>query len=311
MAEFKTEIRKPFEGSQINVTLTITREFRVRLWLGKFFMALGARVLVGRKYGGKHEMHIETKHTKPTHPCMPKTSIDIHVETETRSHGPPWRVPAVPTPISFPGSDAMRQIIAENYPSRSGFVVTDQKLPEGVPLATPCSFPGCGAVDDRWCRHWPRYEFVDAETGLPFDINKFLSKPSPQHKAECDCAEFHGGACQWPKCAGAKGGFVPAGKPHIVGEKPSEQVAPKDFDSELGVSKIDALPIPMLIYCPKCSLQHIDEPKDEWTNPPHRSHLCAFCGYIWRHADVSTVGVVELCTRGGGDLEPSPMKAKK
>jgi hypothetical protein len=28
--------------------------------------------------------------------------------------------------------------------------------------------------------------------------------PSPQHKAECDCAEFSGGKCLWPACAAGK-----------------------------------------------------------------------------------------------------------
>lgn len=76
-----------------------------------------------------------------------------------------------------------------------------------------------------------------------------------------------------------------------------------------------ALPIDMVLRCPKCSLQHIDAPEpspvDEcpasglrchigpygpngerqckycgseahWTNPPHRSHKCGGCGHIWR-----------------------------
>ena len=32
-------------------------------------------------------------------------------------------------------------------------------------------------------------------------------------------------------------------------------------------------PIPMLLYCPQCGEQHIDEPDErtpDWTNPPHR-----------------------------------------
>lgn len=76
-------------------------------------------------------------------------------------------------------------------------------------------------------------------------------------------------------------------------------------------------PIPMLLYCPRCGLQHIDEPEaplmdagglnpvepdeDYWTNPPHKSHLCHGCGCIWRPADVPTNGVAAIETRGKAD----------
>ncbi len=71
-------------------------------------------------------------------------------------------------------------------------------------------------------------------------------------------------------------------------------------------------PIPMLLFCPRCGTQHIDAPEvvsdarpvlyaDAWTNPPHRSHLCRGCGMIWRPADVPTVGVAKIETRGKAD----------
>jgi hypothetical protein len=82
-------------------------------------------------------------------------------------------------------------------------------------------------------------------------------------------------------------------------------------------------PIDMVLYCPKCGEQHIDEPdtlhvfdgKDaagnahvgdvggdgEWNNPPHRSHLCHGCGHIWRPADVPTNGVAAVKTAGKND----------
>lgn len=84
-------------------------------------------------------------------------------------------------------------------------------------------------------------------------------------------------------------------------------------------------PIPMILFCPACDLQHIDaeEPHkpecvtvqrpaiaeelcncDRWTNPPHRSHKCAGCGEIWRPADVATVGVRDIETRGNFDAKP-------
>lgn len=78
-----------------------------------------------------------------------------------------------------------------------------------------------------------------------------------------------------------------------------------------------AKPIPMILFCPECGFQHIDEPNESttwanndhppatagepWTNPPHRSHLCEQCGHIWRPADVATEGVREIRTKGTAD----------
>lgn len=80
----------------------------------------------------------------------------------------------------------------------------------------------------------------------------------------------------------------------------------------------DDAPIPMLLFCPQCSMQHIDAPEDAecdgevvqsygWSNPPHRSHLCAGCGHIWRPADVATTGVAAIATRGKQDGSPIPV----
>jgi hypothetical protein len=82
-----------------------------------------------------------------------------------------------------------------------------------------------------------------------------------------------------------------------------------------------AAPIDMVLFCPACGLQHIDEPEDvhwrdpsrdaagtvgaRWTNPPHRSHLCHGCGCIWRPADVPTNGVAAVKTRGKADTIPT------
>lgn len=66
-------------------------------------------------------------------------------------------------------------------------------------------------------------------------------------------------------------------------------------------------PIPMILHCPSCHEQNIDKPEpigfcdDGWTNPPHRSHLCYRCGTIWRPADVPTVGVEKIQTKGKDD----------
>jgi|GEM_PF-2668692 len=61
--------------------------------------------------------------------------------------------------------------------------------------------------------------------------------------------------------------------------------------------------IPMILFCPACGLQHIDqaEPECGWDNPPHRSHLCRGCGHIWRPADMATTGVENINTAGSSD----------
>ena len=94
---------------------------------------------------------------------------------------------------------------------------------------------------------------------------------------------------------------------------------------DMGYKSID-----MVLHCPKCGMQHIDEDnyeelrieaaelgvdregerelerwieEREWSNPPHRSHLCQNrkCGHIWRPADVPTNGVAAIKTAGTKD----------
>lgn len=64
-------------------------------------------------------------------------------------------------------------------------------------------------------------------------------------------------------------------------------------------------PVPMILFCPRCGLRHIDQadPANGWLNEPHRSHLCAGCGLIWRPADIATVGVAAIGTRGRLDVD--------
>jgi len=76
-----------------------------------------------------------------------------------------------------------------------------------------------------------------------------------------------------------------------------------------------AAPLDMLLFCPKCGMQHIDRSDMDkvpfrlrglaWDNPPHRSHMCrevdGGCGTVWRPADVPTNGVACLATRGKAD----------
>ncbi|WP_186139368.1 hypothetical protein [Burkholderia gladioli] len=84
------------------------------------------------------------------------------------------------------------------------------------------------------------------------------------------------------------------------------------LDAAPAAQVAEAVPIPMLLFCPRCGAQHIDAPEtvsdsrpvlyaDAWTNPPHRSHLCHACGIVWRPADVATVGVASIETSGKAD----------
>ncbi len=105
-----------------------------------------------------------------------------------------------------------------------------------------------------------------------------------------------------------------------------DPIREKTPDSAPGLDQ-DQRPIDMVLFCPKCGLQHIDAPDPGanvsheelrrhgamsmgpgdvvgWTNPPHRSHLCHGCGHIWRPADVPTNGVAAITTKGKADSDP-------
>lgn len=89
-------------------------------------------------------------------------------------------------------------------------------------------------------------------------------------------------------------------------------------------------PIDILLFCPKCNKQHVDAPepsicqecgagKDEhnntdngtcpeftaWLNPPHKSHRCKSCNFVWRPSDFPTNGVevIKTCGTNDGDAK--------
>jgi hypothetical protein len=85
-----------------------------------------------------------------------------------------------------------------------------------------------------------------------------------------------------------------------AGHRPTS-APPQEAYSALHSTTQPERPIPMILHCPACRLQHIDEATSDWDNPPHRSHLCHGCGHIWRPADVATDGVAAINTFGSAD----------
>ncbi len=87
------------------------------------------------------------------------------------------------------------------------------------------------------------------------------------------------------------------------------EVTVKDYISvmeSMASANIPCPPVDMVLYCPRCGHQHIDEAKDEWKNPPHRSHLCGNpkCKCVWRPADIYTNGVLKTKTSSPRDTWP-------
>lgn len=82
-------------------------------------------------------------------------------------------------------------------------------------------------------------------------------------------------------------------------------------------------PVDLLLWCPNCFEQHVDEAKPDvcekcggdenahpyfgcdtfeaWLNPSHKSHRCSFCNHVFRPSDVPTNGVLKLTSQGSRD----------
>ena len=76
--------------------------------------------------------------------------------------------------------------------------------------------------------------------------------------------------------------------------------------------KVNMTPIKMILHCPRCGTKHVDrpDPASGWDNPPHRSHLCGSCQFVFRPADVETEGVEAIETRGASDSPPEEINGK-
>lgn len=76
------------------------------------------------------------------------------------------------------------------------------------------------------------------------------------------------------------------------------------IDTPTADPKPEETPVPKVLHCPRCGLQHIDVDDDtgRWaTTRLHRKHLCkpsdGGCGQVWRPFDYPTVGVREASSR--------------
>jgi hypothetical protein len=91
---------------------------------------------------------------------------------------------------------------------------------------------------------------------------------------------------------------------------------------------LDEKPVDLLLFCPRCGHQHVDEARPHvcetcgkgqnacgcvtftaWLNPPHKSHRCEACNHVWRPADVPTNGVAAIQTKGKNDGTATPSNA--
>lgn len=81
------------------------------------------------------------------------------------------------------------------------------------------------------------------------------------------------------------------------------ETSPFPFDE---AARLIGATIDVVLYCPHCNTQHIDEPAPGWDNPPHKTHLCRKdgCGHLWRPSDHCTNGVLRTNSSKDGDTRP-------
>ena len=107
-----------------------------------------------------------------------------------------------------------------------------------------------------------------------------------------------------------------------------------EYRAEYRQHAVSIEPIDVMLFCPKCGELHVDRATPEvcetcghmehmhdltvsslccsqpaceclafkaWLNPPHKSHRCGNCNFVWRPADVPTNGVAHAKTKGEND----------
>lgn len=90
-------------------------------------------------------------------------------------------------------------------------------------------------------------------------------------------------------------------------------------------------PLDMLLWCPRCFEQHVDESNpfvcetcglygenecicdvfNPWLNPPHKTHRCNFCNHTWKPSIRPTNGVIELAGCDPKTAQPSAFANRK
>jgi len=94
---------------------------------------------------------------------------------------------------------------------------------------------------------------------------------------------------------GPDGGTVTSDAERLAERRPVTPPEPAN------AQRSEAAPVPMVLHCLKCGLQHIDvdDETGNWaTTRTHRKHLCkpsdGGCGTVWKPFDHPTVGVKEV-----------------
>lgn len=77
------------------------------------------------------------------------------------------------------------------------------------------------------------------------------------------------------------------------------QLEQQSQEHKAALSQAIETPVPMLLFCPLCTLRHVDE--GEFATKPHHTHACQGCGFVWRPAPVCTFGVRFLPGFKNGD----------
>lgn len=92
-------------------------------------------------------------------------------------------------------------------------------------------------------------------------------------------------------------------KMDFEGRKASEEFAVRELNRLLETKSAPrsaiAEPIEMLLFCPRCGMQHVDAPNavQGWTNPPHATHTCQGCGLLWRPSNENTTGALHIAVK--------------
>jgi len=165
--------------------------------------------------------------------------------------------------------------------------------------------PGCGS---KRCPHATDHRQVCTNSNEPGQVGSIYGTPPADLPPIPPIAQLPGPA-------------------EVYSAAPEQAVDLLSALSRTGPAERPAPPVDMVLHCPACRMQHIDRDNSQelrieaaqrgficgsadweafieqrkWTNPPHRSHLCAGCKHVWRPSDVATNGVAAVASAGKHD----------